>query len=585
MKNIRKALRLIPKARRYLFAITVFALLSSAMAALRPLLYKAVVDQVASTTQLPSLQAALPKLIAFLAILAVIGILVGIFSGYEWRYTEKIFYLLESILRTKVFDKLNNLSISYFEKEKSGALQNKLLSGINNLVGFTSNFSYNFIGGVCTLIVILIIVGVQLPLISIIMALLVFFQSYSFVRTAKKTKPIQEKSRKNEEEADAIFFETFSHISTVRTMGIENERKFGLLKAIEKAKKYQNKNVDTWFRQITSREIVFNLMIALCIGITVAGVFTHHNSIGDVVLVALYLQQLNGVALGIGRFITFTARQEVGVGRLMKVLETKPDIVDSKDAVDIKALESVEFKNVSFTYPGSKKGAVYNISFTLIKGKTLALVGPSGVGKSTITKLLLRFYEPTSGQILINNKDISAFTQDSLRKHMGMVMQDVALFNATINENLAIANPKANEAIIQKAARQAHAEEFIAELPKGYKTLVGERGVKLSGGQKQRIAITRTILKDPNLIILDEATSALDSESEQLVQDGLHKLMQSRSAVIIAHRLSTVMHADEIVVLEKGHIVERGDHKHLMDSKGLYAKLFSMQSATGKVEL
>ena len=168
---------------------------------------------------------------------------------------------------------------------------------------------------------------------------------------------------------------------------------------------------------------------------------------------------------------------------------------------------------------------------------------------------------------------------------MGMVMQDVALFNASINENLAIANAKAGEATIQKAARQAHAEEFIAELPKGYKTQVGERGIKLSGGQKQRVAIARAILKDPDLIILDEATSALDSESERLVQDGLHKLMQNRSAIIIAHRLSTVMHADEILVLERGSVLERGNHKQLMDESGLYAKLFHMQSATGKVEL
>ncbi len=213
-------------------------------------------------------------------------------------------------------------------------------------------------------------------------------------------------------------------------------------------------------------------------------------------------------------------------------------------------------------------------------------MGPSGVGKSTITKLLLRFYEPTSGKIIFNETDANQYTSDSIRKKIAVVMQDIALFNTSIRENLQIAKPSATEKEIKKAARLAHADEFITKLPKGYDTLVGERGVKLSGGQKQRIAIARAILKNPDIIILDEATSALDSESEKLVQDSLKKLLKDRSAIIIAHRLSTVRHADEILVLQKGTILQHGSHEELMkDKTGLYKKLVDMQSATGKVEL
>ncbi len=214
------------------------------------------------------------------------------------------------------------------------------------------------------------------------------------------------------------------------------------------------------------------------------------------------------------------------------------------------------------------------------------MVGPSGVGKSTIIKLLLRFYDPTEGQIFINNQPMQTFTIESVRAQIGVVMQDVALFNATVKENLKLANGKATRADLETAAKQAHAAEFIENLPKKYNTIVGERGVKLSGGQKQRIAIARAILKNPNLIILDEATSALDSESEKYVQDGLKRLMKDRLSLTIAHRLSTVRHADEILVLKKGTIAERGTHTELMAKpRGLYKKLFELQSATGKIKL
>jgi ABC-type multidrug transport system fused ATPase/permease subunit len=273
------------------------------------------------------------------------------------------------------------------------------------------------------------------------------------------------------------------------------------------------------------------------------------------------------------------SEQETSSERLIEMLEAKPTVADKPDAIAIDQLETIEFKNVSFFYPGKKRKALENVSFEVKPGQTLALVGPSGTGKSTITKLMLRFYAPTSGQILINGQSIENFTQESIRRHMGVVMQDVALFNDTIEANLQLANPNASKSQIRAAAEQAHANVFIERLPDRYKALVGERGVKLSGGEKQRVAIARAILKDPQLIILDEATSALDSESERHVQAGLAELLEGRTAVVIAHRLSTVMNADEIVVLRDGKVVERGTHNQLrLRKNGLYAKLFKLQT-------
>jgi ABC-type multidrug transport system fused ATPase/permease subunit len=325
---------------------------------------------------------------------------------------------------------------------------------------------------------------------------------------------------------------------------------------------------------------------ALGIGIISIAVINGKASIGDIAFVGLLMTQISSQTLSFGRFLDMNYRNDIKVERMLSILDAKPTFTDSEGAKPVKSLESISFDNVSFDYPDGKKGAVKNLSFDIGHNKTIALVGPSGVGKSTITKLILSFYQPTKGKISINDHPSTDYKQESVRSHIAMVMQDVALFNTTIRENLNLANPKASFVEIEKAARLAHAHEFIKDLPKGYDTLVGERGVKLSGGQKQRIAIARAILKDPQLIILDEATSALDSESERLVQDGLKKLMQGRSALVIAHRLSTVMHADEILVLEKGTIIERGTHHELMKlSGGLYKKLFEMQSSSGKVAL
>jgi subfamily B ATP-binding cassette protein MsbA len=263
--------------------------------------------------------------------------------------------------------------------------------------------------------------------------------------------------------------------------------------------------------------------------------------------------------------------------RVFEILDTKPDVTDTPDAKPLAQVEGrVTFHDVSFSYD-ERQEVLHNINLDIAPGEIIALVGPSGAGKSTIFNLIPRFYDPTSGSVTIDGTDLRTVTQASLRQQIGIVPQETLLFGGTIRENIRYGRLDASEEELIAAAKAANAHDFITELPDGYETLVGERGIRLSGGQRQRVAIARAILKDPLVLLLDEATSSLDSESEHEVQEALARLMLNRTTVIIAHRLSTVRVAHRIAVLDRGSIIELGRHDELMARDGMYAKLYSMQ--------
>jgi subfamily B ATP-binding cassette protein MsbA len=258
------------------------------------------------------------------------------------------------------------------------------------------------------------------------------------------------------------------------------------------------------------------------------------------------------------------------------MIDSQPAIQNKPNAIELKNFENrIEFKNVSFAYDSEL--VLRNVDLIVEKGKTIALVGPSGGGKSTLADLVPRFYDPTGGDVLIDGKSIRDYEIESLRKQMGVVTQESILFNDTIFNNIAFGNPQMSEEEVIQAAKIANAHEFIMQTENGYQTFIGERGSKLSGGQRQRLSIARAVLKNPPILILDEATSALDSESEKLVQEALFNLMKNRTSLVIAHRLSTIQHADEILVIQQGQIVERGTHDHLNNKNGLYKKLVDIQ--------
>ncbi len=298
---------------------------------------------------------------------------------------------------------------------------------------------------------------------------------------------------------------------------------------------------------------------------------------GFIAFIAAFSQITRPVRAFIDQFANIN--QGVAAGeRLFEVLDTENDIKDKAEACEFEGLkEKIEFCDVSFSYDDTRE-IIHTVSFDVRKGETVALVGPSGGGKSTLSELVARFYDTSNGDILIDGISIRNYKQESLRKYMSLVSQDTVLFNDTIRNNIALGRISATEAEVVEAAKIANADTFIREWEEGYDTNIGDRGGKLSGGQRQRLSIARAVLKNPDLLILDEATSALDTESEKLVQDALTKVLKGRTSIVIAHRLSTIMNADKIIVIDEGRIVEQGRHEELLARGGVYAKLVELQN-------
>lgn len=582
MKNIFKLLPYVRDQYGRIITIILASLVIAGMTAYQPQILKGIIDTVVARGADLSWGDVQDSL-TLLVILSVITISASYFFN---RASNRTIQAVRVELRQKIFARITTLSADYFDTNRPGALVQKCNEAIGSFAGWVNSLNYSLLGPIFTMLIVTVVLFKSNFVIGLLGLSIIVVSSAEYQMTRKRTMEGNRIWRKHNESIAAIFSETIQNMSTILTLSSidrfhQKLRKQSLL-SLEQGYSVRGKWNASNFRLSMFNELMFLSAIIVIVHTLIKGDF----SAGEFVAITAYFNSLRQNARMFAEFIPDTDRVERDAERLVEVLETKPTFPGTEHATTLKQLKSIEFRSVSFAYPDSKKGAVENISFRIDASQSIALVGPSGVGKSTITKLLLRFYPPTSGEILINDQPADTFTHESVRQHIGMVMQDVALFNTTVKENLKLANPKATKADLEDAAEQSYAAEFIEQLPKQYNTVVGERGVKLSGGQKQRIAIARAILKNPDLIVLDEATSALDSESERLVQAGLKKLMQGRLSLTIAHRLSTVRHADEILVLKQGKVAERGTHDELMQkSKGLYRRLFELQSATGEIKL
>ncbi len=576
MKNIWRLFELVPGYKGRLLKVVLVNSVLGLVGLATPYLLKVTLDRVVAAAGGTAVNTS--EITAALSILIAVSLVGVLFDYIGERLGDLLFIDIMWEVRKRVFNHLASLSVHYYEKNRSGEIMERISSGTMAFARWAFAIADGFLGVSITIILAIIFLWTQVPLVGLLVSISVPVNFLLVINRIIKTKPIREEWSKHAEQGMGEMGETLSQISTVRSFGQEKQRLVRYTKQVDEYRNLRIEQSKIEWQTNAARGVLNAATFIGAIAIVAWGIVNGHNSVGDIVMISLYIQQIRGNIAPLSRILTDTGDVETSAGRMATILDAEPAIADRPDAIPIETLESIEFQNVSFQYPGKTKKVLRNVSFTIKRGEIAALVGPSGVGKSTITKLLLRFYEPSSGIILINGQPIETFTQESLRQLIGMVMQDVALFNDTIKENLRFANPTATDQDISKASKIAHADTFIAKLPEKYETLVGERGVRLSGGEKQRVAIARAILRNPQLVILDEATSALDSQSEQYVQDGLQKLLENKTAIVIAHRLSTVMRADKIIVLENGAVLEQGSHDELMKKKGLYAKLFSMQA-------
>ncbi|HSX02807.1 MAG TPA: ABC transporter ATP-binding protein [Candidatus Saccharimonadia bacterium] len=579
MKNIWRMLALVANFKWWLLGTVLADGLLGLTNIASPYLFKYIVDQASQLGHQLNTQHLGATALAVLALLLALRILTAITDYIQDSLDNFLFVAISRQLRLRLFEQLMQLSVDYYERNRVGDIMDRASGNIGQFIGWLNGLIGSTLMQLFSMIFGLIVIFHTNWLAGLIVALLLPINFGISLLATRRTRPLMRQAQTVFGQAQGVMAESIGQLSTIRSFGAEPQvyQTFRRL-----ADDWQRLGL-TRFRfgrlMRMLRELLQALVLTAAVGLTFLQVMHGQATPGDIILVLLLVNQIAGYIRPLAMLTQQTSELEVTLERTVELLDMQPTVIDDADARPLEQLESIEFRGVSFHYPEHKALVLNKVSFKLMAGQTLALVGPSGVGKTTITKLLLRFYEPTAGQILINDRPVSTFTQASIRQHLGMVMQDVALFNETVAENLRFARPDASDQQLRAAAQAAHADAFIAKLADGYGTMVGERGVKLSGGEKQRVAVARAILRDPQLIVLDEATSALDSESEHHVQAGLQRLMRGRTAIVIAHRLSTVRQADQILVLQRGRVIERGTHAELADTAGgLYARLFKLQT-------
>jgi subfamily B ATP-binding cassette protein MsbA len=515
----------------------------------------------------------------FVCILVVVSVLSSnLFKYLGLRIEAVVRATLVHNLRQKVYEHLTKLQLGYFTNERRGDIMSRLTNDVlevENSVVSTLNVIIREPFTLIGYLVVLFTMSTKLTLFTLVLmpvsGLIISFINKKIRRTAQL-------GQQNLGNMASVIDETLGSMRIIKAF---NAQSFIIGKFI--------RFNDDYARDMESMHKKRNLAspISEFLGVcSVAGLLyfggnlvlqgTSDLSPSEFITYIIIFSQILVPAKAISNAFTNIQRGLVSGSRILEVIDTVPVIRDQPQAQALPAFEKeITFRDVSFGY-GSEP-VLQNINLTIPKGKTIALVGPSGGGKSTLADLLPRFYDPTSGSIAIDGIDIRDYTLHSLREQMGVVTQESILFNDTIFNNIAFNKTNATAEEVMAAARIANAHEFIIQTPEGYQTRIGDRGGKLSGGQRQRISIARAILKNPSILILDEATSALDTESEKLVQQALINLMQNRTSIVIAHRLSTIQHADEIVVIKKGKIKEQGSHEQLLAANGLYAKLNQMQ--------
>ena len=513
------------------------------------------------------------------AVIVVTVFLANFFRYFSQRYMEDLRVHTLLNMRKKVFDNVMNLHVGYFNNERKGDIISKVASDVQ-VVQFTVTNTLQVVFKeplqLIFFVAVLLSISVKLTLFSL---LVIPVSGFIISKIVKRLK--QQATQSHESFAKMIGFldESLSGIKIIKAFNAAErvKNKFG-----EENKFYSFLNRKMARRQQLASPVSQTLGVLVVVFILLYGGTMILTGQGDlkggafVVYLATFSQVMQPIKALTDSFSGIHSGISAGE-RVLELIDTKPELINKENAENLSEFSNaLVFENVVFSY--GEKQVLKNINLNIQKGQTVALVGPSGGGKSTLMDLIPRFHDPKSGTIKIDGYDYKDLTVESIRSQMGTVNQESFLFNDTIFNNIAFAKPDASEAEVIAAAKIANAHEFIQNTEDGYQTFVGDRGNRLSGGQRQRVCIARAVLANPPIMLLDEATSALDTESEKLVQDALNKLMKNRTSIVIAHRLSTIQHADKIVVIDKGEVLETGSHQELMSQNGLYKRLIDMQA-------
>lgn len=565
--------------KKYFFYSIAFLLLVTAITVVYPMILQVTIDEVV----LKGKYHWIPYLtIGFILVMGVKGV-----ATYINQYSGDLFGINSVYkMRNALYEKLQYLPFKYYDNAKTGDLMSRLTADVE---GFRFFLSFGFSELLRFLILIVISVAVMfyysVPLTVVTLITLPFLALvvYKFDRAVH---PAFRGIRESFGKLNTKVQESISGINTVKSLSKES---FEISKFNDSNGDYKENYLFTskiWAKYFPLMELLGNISVILLLAY--GGSLVMNGSLKPGELVAFYslVWYIIWPIVNLGFVINQFSQAKASGERLIEVLEAESDSGENPALNNYERLKGdVEFKNVWFCYDEDSKDALQDISFKAIPGKVIGLIGSTGSGKTSLTQLMTKFYDPSSGEVLIDGKSVTHYSLGTLRKNVGFVLQESFLFSTTIKENISYGRPEATMEQVIDAAKRAQAHEFILELPNGYETILGERGMGLSGGQKQRIAIARAICIDPSILILDDATSAVDMETEVNIQKELKEVMQGRTTFIIAHRISSLKHADEILVLENGRIVERGKHEELIDNNGPYHRIYDIQFKDQKTVL
>ena len=575
-KNMKLVKRFFPYLKKHLgtqLMVLTCASVSAACEIILPLIVRKITDQGVANPEGLTVKLIATIAVAYIALRAMDS-LAGFCQSY-WGH--KMGTKIENAMREDMFDHLQTLSFSFFDNTKVGQLMSRMTSDLFDVAEWAHHFPEMLLMTIVKFVASFYIFAKMDFRFAIAIFVLIPFMVIFTKRSRTKMRDTFKEGRHQVGEINARIEDSLLGVRVVRSFTNEKTEKEKFSKGNERYVVIRNKS-HKYMSQFHATVKFLDGATYICV-IAMGALLMKEGitSPGDFAASLLLISTLLGSIRTIVDFSEQFSKGITAVERFTELMDETADIVDSENAVEIENVQGeIEFKDVCFSYVKGEKEILHNLNLCLEKGENLAIVGPSGGGKTTLCNLIPRFYEPESGDILVDGKNIKDITLQSLRSNIGVVAQDVYLFSGTIRDNLIYGKADATEEELIEATKKAGAHDFISALPDGYDTYIGERGVKLSGGQKQRISIARVFLKNPPILLLDEATSALDNESEKLVQESLERLAKGRTTLTIAHRLTTIRNADKIVVLTEDGIAEQGSHKELMQKDGIYANMYNM---------